>query len=123
VRLAVGADQGARWREDQRGIVIFLGGGFQFWDTAADQVGIGLGGDRGERVEGGGLFLRGRGGEQSLGVFGEVCGAVGGVEALRQDDQACACFGGLKNLAAGMGEVGGLIDACRLRWLVGWEEM
>lgn len=51
VRLAVGADQGARGREDQRGIVVFIGIWFQFRNTSTDEVRFCFGGDRRERVE------------------------------------------------------------------------
>lgn len=43
--LAVGADQGSRGREHQRGIVVFLGFRLQLGDTPTDEVCICLGGD------------------------------------------------------------------------------
>ena len=111
VCFAVGADQRARWGEDQRGVVEFISRRVQLRDTASYEVCFGLCGDGGEGVEGGGLVFGGRRREKGLCVFGEVLGAVGRVEAFREDDQAGACFGGLEDFGAGVGEVGSFVGA------------
>ena len=49
--------------------------------------------------------------DELLGVFGEVFGAVGAVEALGEDDEFCAGGGGFEDFGAGGGEVGGFVCA------------
>ena len=48
-----------------------------------------------------------------------MLGAVGGVEAFRQDDEVRAIFGGFEDFRAGAREVDGFVGAC-LRWKVSW---
>lgn len=72
MRLAMRPDQRPARREHKRGIVIFLRGRVEFGDTPAHKIRFSFCGDGRERVEGGGLFLCGRGGEQGFGVFREV---------------------------------------------------
>lgn len=60
-----------------------------------------LGGERGQGVERGGLFLGGRGGEQGLGISGEVGDTVGGIEALRKNYQGGTRAGGFEDFGAG----------------------
>lgn len=50
---------------------------------------------------------------KGLGVFGKELGAVGGVEAFREDNQACAGLRGLKDLASGIRKVNSFVRACR----------
>lgn len=86
MRLAMSPDQRPARREHKRGIIVFLRGRVEFGDTPADKIRFSFCGDRRERVEGGGLFLCGRRGEQGFGVFGKVRRAVGGVETFGEDD-------------------------------------
>lgn len=48
---------------------------------------------------------------ERLGVGGEVLAAVGGVEALWEDDQRGSGFGGFEDAGASAGEVGGFVGA------------
>lgn len=80
------ADQRTTRGEDQRGIVVLLRGGIEFWNTSAYKIRFCFCGDGGERMEGRGLLLGGRGREQGFGIFGEVLCAVGGVEAFGEDN-------------------------------------
>lgn len=109
MRLAVSADQGACRREDQRGIVVLLGGWLQLGDTSADKVCICFHGDGRQGVERGGLFSRRRRGKEGLGVFGEEVRAIGRVEALGKDNQSCASLRSFKDFAPSMREVHGLV--------------
>ena len=63
-------------------------------------------------MEGGGLVRCGRGGEQRLGVAGEVLRAVGRVEALGEDDDFGSLGGCSEDLCACVGEVDGFVGAC-----------
>lgn len=107
----MGADQRAGWGEDQRGVVEFIGGRVQLRDTASYEVCLGLCGDGGEGVIGRGLVFGGRRREKSLGVFREVLGTVGRVEAFGEDDQAGASFSGFEDFGAGVREVGSFVGA------------
>lgn len=88
------SNQGARRRKDQRRVVVLLALRFQLGNATSDKVSVCLGGDRRQRVERGRLFLRRWGRVKGLGVFGEELGAVGGVEAFREDNQVCASLCG-----------------------------
>lgn len=43
-----------------------------------------------------------RGGQEGLGVGGEVLAAVGGIEAFWKDDEVCACSRGFEDSVAGV---------------------
>lgn len=88
-------------RKEQRSVVIFFRRRYILRDTSAEHVCIRLGGEGGQGMERRGLFLRGWRGEQGFGVFGKVSGAVGGVEALRKNNQGGSCAGGFEDFGAG----------------------
>jgi len=92
--------------------VVFFGGGDVFGDAAAEEVGMGFGGHGGEGVVGGGLVSCGGRGQKGFGVGGEVLGAVGGIEAFREDDEVCAILRGFEDFGAGAREVDGFVGAC-----------
>lgn len=62
-------------------------------------------------MEGRRLVTRRRRGAEGLGVFGEVLGTVGRVEALWENNERGARLCRLQDLGAGVGEVGGLVGA------------
>lgn len=69
-------------------------------------------------MEGRGLLRCGWGGEECLGVGGEVLRAVGGVEAFGEDNDFCAFGGRGEDLGAGVGEVDSFVSAWEGEMLV-----
>lgn len=63
MHLPMRRQQLARGPKQQGRVVVFLRLGHVFGDAAAEEVGLGFGGERGERVEGGRLGFGGGGGE------------------------------------------------------------
>lgn len=66
------------------------------------------------------MLLRRRRGVEGLGVFREIWRAVRRVETLGEDDQSRTSLGGLKDLAAGMGEVDGFVRTYTAESVCAW---